>query len=258
MYFKLSILALLILQLFACEESVEGCLDKRAANFDVDAVTACDSCCILPTASLDLSLMFDTLDFFLSKDYPLGIDDTIQLKSFKLAFSEFTFYGLNDPYFLEDTIRNYQPQNRDDYLVLETSTKKTIGHADFLVDVDSFQCRIGLDTIHLNTLKPYIVLNGSSQLVSVIGKMYNDTLDYFKIAEMELEIADSVRQIEVRSVEPAFRTFSADVALTIGQSWSVPLYFDVQKALKGISPDQSNEVLSETIGQNIQDALFVK
>ena len=79
-YFILGFSLLLSIILFTrCEESEPGCLDKNAENFDVQAIDACDTCCILPQVRLDMDLMFDTLPVSLGVDYAFGADTVSQL-----------------------------------------------------------------------------------------------------------------------------------------------------------------------------------
>lgn len=52
----------LLLLLAACYEPAEGCLNRRAANFDLDADFACGGCCTFPQVSLRFESVWPTPD----------------------------------------------------------------------------------------------------------------------------------------------------------------------------------------------------
>lgn len=52
----------LLLLLTACYEPAEGCLNRRAANFDLDADSACDGCCTFPQLTLRFESVWPTPD----------------------------------------------------------------------------------------------------------------------------------------------------------------------------------------------------
>ena len=252
MRYLLSI-AVLVTILLSCEESVDGCLDIRATNFDVAAVTACDSCCTLPTGSLDLVFKFDTLNLSFNTDYPLGVD-TIQLNSIELPFSQFRLLRLGAEFNFIDSILRFSPRMRDDYILVER-VAQSIGHTDFVTLIDSIECRVGIDVDEINQLRPFIDVSSGNNVNLLIANLYDDALDSFIQARMEVQIADSIRAIEIQSIANPTIAFADTVDIVQGQNWTIDWELDVKKMLDGISPENTNEEIGEIISQNLAESI---
>jgi len=250
-------LALIIITLFSCEESVDGCLDIRASNFDVTAVTACDSCCTFPTGSLSLDFRFDTLDLSFNTDYPLG-EDTIQLRSIRLPFSQFKLIRLGEELNLIDSVLRFSPYLRDDYVVIELETAQTIGHTDYVTLIDHIEARVGIDTDEVNQLQPFIDISGGNNVNQLISKMYNDSLMRFAQVIMEVEIEDSIRDLEILSIENPIISLNDTIDILQGRNWTIDWELDVKRMLDGINPTMSNEAIADVIGQNLSGAVQKK
>lgn len=244
----------LVLLLFSCEESVDGCLDIRASNFDVMAVTACDSCCTFPTGSLDIDFRFDTLPLSFNNDFLLG-EDSIQLRSLELPFSQFSLMRLGETFNFIDTILRFTPTMRDDYVLIERANSQTIGRTDFVTQIDSINARVGLDIDELDMLRPFIDVSNGNNVNFLISNMYVDSLDIFVQARMEVEIADSVRSLEILSISNPTIAFADTVNIMQGQNWSIDWDLDVKVLLQGISPNDTNESMAEKISQNIAESI---
>lgn len=99
---------LLLFFLSACYESVEGCLDIAATNFDADADDPCPDCCTFPALSIDFRHRVVTADTFFNLVYVDSVytDDfgnpyrisNIQfyLSNFRLLRADGTELGVTD------------------------------------------------------------------------------------------------------------------------------------------------------------------
>ncbi len=246
-------LAVLVMTLLSCEESVDGCLDIRATNFDVSAVTSCESCCAFPAGSLDLDFKFDTLDLSFNTDYPLGLD-TIQLNSIELPFSKFKLLGSGQEFSFIDSILRFSPRMRDDYVLIER-VAQDIGHTDYVALIDSIECLVGIDVAELNQLRPFIDISSGNNVNLLISNLYDESQDLFVQARMEVEIADSVRFIEIQSIANPMIAFSDTIDILQGRNWRIDWELDVKKMLEGISPEDTNEQIGEIISQNLTQAI---
>lgn len=252
----LSLIGIMFL-IVACESTEEGCLDIRSANFDVNAVMACDSCCVLPTARLDVDLVFDTFDFNFGTQYQLSNGDTFRLRSLRLPFSDFTFRNAIESYQVQDTMLNVEPRTTDDYFIVESSSIATIGFTDFVDRIDSVDCIVGYDRDDLESLQPFIDLHPTVRALEVINRFYVDSTDIYFQAEMSVEIADSVRQLQISNIKNPNLLLAYEVPIepVLGLPWAVPIVVDVNKMMVGIDSTQTNEMMAETIGCNISAAI---
>lgn len=246
------------LSMLACETSEEGCLDIRAANFDVHAVNACDSCCVLPVARLDVDLSYDTLTFRFGTEYQLiDTEDTIRILSFSLPFSEFAFNSSSSRYQVKDTMLNVVPQTLDDYFIIESSAVETIGFTDFVDNINSVDCTVGYDKAKLASLQPFIDLHPTIRALEVTSRFYDDSLDVFFAAELSIEIADSVRLLRIPDIDNSSiqLEYEEPIELALGLPWTVPMNIDLRQMLVGIDPLQTNEMMAETIGANLSASI---
>ena len=248
----------IILLILACEENEDGCLDLRAANFNVNAVTSCDSCCVFPQARLDIDLIFDTLSFNFGTAYPInqGVD-TIRMTAFRLPFSDFVFSNSTTSYQALDTMLNVRPTNKDDFLIIESTSIEPIGFTDFVDVIEAVDFIVGYDRPRLEGLQPFIELHPTIRALEVINRFYVDTTDTYFMAELSVEIGDSLRRLQVSMIQnQSLRIdYEEPIELSLGLPWNVPVNLDVNVMLDGIKPEQTNELMAATIGDNISAAI---
>jgi len=247
------LIIVLLLSSIGCEDSVEGCLQSNASNFDVTAVTPCDDCCELPTVSLDVELGYDTLQLRFGNEYPLNDMDTVKILSFELPLSVFTFHNDGMPREVVDTIIEFQPGKRDDYLSISQSSRYEIGHTDFEVDVDSYSCVLGYDQTELESLKPYVDINVENKVVQLVRNFHNDTIDTYSQLNIILEMADSTRTIQVQDLQNVLKTITLEDNLTFraGQDWAIDMRIDLKRVLAGVTPRLSDAEIAALIGNNL-------
>ena len=79
---------------------------------------------------------------------------------------------------------------------------------------------------------------------------------YF-MAELAVEIGDSLRRLQVSMIQnQSLRIdYEEPIELSLGLPWNVPVNLDVNVMLDGIKPEQTNELMSATIGDNISAAI---
>lgn len=248
---------LLLLSSQGCEESVDGCLQRNAANFDVTAVTACEDCCVLPVVSLDVELAYDTLRLAYGTEYPLNDQDTVTVLSFELPLTNFGFINNGVVTEVVDTLVDFVPRKRDDYVTVSQSTRFEIGHADFDVDFDSFSCILGYDQSELETLKPYVDINPNNKVVQFVRNFHNDTIDSYSQLNMLIEMEDSIRTIQVAELADVVKVIELEERLVASQgiNWQVDMRIDLKQVLSGVTPSLSNEDIALLIGNNLSSSV---
>ncbi len=258
-FFLSSVLFILLLHT-SCEVREPGCLDTRAENFDFDAVDECDSCCVLPSAFLNISYVFDTTDFSFGDTILMESGDTLMINSIQLSFSEFSFMTGSEMLFLTDTIRNEQPLVRDNYLILSSSDRlEQIGRSDFVNEVLTYTCRVGLDPGLTLGLKPFEDISDDSNFINVIEDMYVDSTSTLVQSRMVLTVADSINRdtisLDILNIENPNISVRDTVNVVLGQSWTVNMTMDMAVVIDGIEANQTNELMETTIGNNITRAI---
>lgn len=245
-----------ILILNSCEESVQGCLDLRAGNYDVRAVSSCEDCCVYPIISLDVDFVDqDTVSFSFGTKYELG-DDSISITDFFLAFSEFEFYENGTQYQALDSLPE-MPELKDDYLFIEdNSSRKSIGESKFLITLDSVSMRIGYDIASIRRLGDPSTITDDTKLSTMLGRLYVDTTETYLQAKMSLEIGDSLRLLDFQEIPKPRLGFPEMQELSVGEAWSVELKMNMLKLLEGIKAADTNEELQDKISNNISAATF--
>ncbi len=240
----------------SCEESVDGCLDRRAGNFDVTAVTGCDDCCVFPIVSLDVNFVDqDTVSFSFNTKYEIG-DDSVIVTDFILGFSEFYFYSGTEVYRTLDTVPEMQ-EIKDDFIAIEdASSKKSIGEAKFLVNLDSVSMRLGYDELQVRRIGDPEIITDGTKLSTMLGRLYVDSTDTYLQAKMALEIGDSTRLLDFATIDNPILGFPEAQELIIGQAWSIDFNMDMTKVLQGIRETDTNEELLAKISNNISAAAF--
>jgi hypothetical protein len=160
----------------ACFETTEGCLDIRAANYDVTADDACPDCCTFPVIDINPTYIWDTLSFSLNTKYPLSGDDSIIVRSAHQIISQF------------------------DIVSTQSVSYQSIDTADF--DNTGY---ILADLVVLNfatsnpTSRPSIIINDSIQSISFLQDLaaeINDlTNDFSDFDEIEEIVEDSLYDV---------------------------------------------------------------
>lgn len=254
-----SILVILasILLIWSCETREPGCLDILAENYDVNAITECDSCCLSPSSSLRIGFFYeeDTVAFTFGTKFPFGTD-SIEVDFLQIPFSEFSFIADGEPFPLEDTIRGVTPRVNDDFLILESTDRvEAIGRSNFIINVDSVEFRVGLDPVRTLSLRPFEDITAASNFIDVIEDMYVDSTSTLVQARVRVTIADSTRMLEIMNIGNPEITINSNLLLQRGMPWTVEILMDVRQLLEGINPSDTNEVMAATIGENISSAI---
>ena len=255
--FSVISIGILILVTWSCETRDPGCLDPMAMNFDFNAIDECDSCCVLPSALLNISYVFDTMDFNFGDDIVLADNDTLVINSIQLPFSEFSFRSGTDNLLLTDTIRNQQPLIRDNYLILSSSDRiEPIGRSDFVTQVLEYTCRLGLDPNVSLGLKPFEDIPSASNFINVIEEMYDDSTSTLVQARMTLTLDDSTRNLELLDIIDPNIVVKDTVDIELGRNWTLGMRMDMSILIEGIQASQSNQLMETTISQNISRAIL--
>lgn len=238
--------------LFSCENSDPGCLDLKASNYDVFAVSECDSCCVYPAGKINLAFIYDTSSFTFNTLYPYDGTDSIMISDFQLPLSSFTFFSDGDAYKIRDTIRGQTPRIYDDYILKERSSADiVIGRTSFVTELDSVAFRLGLEKDMVLALRPYEDVDQSTRFINVIDDMYVDSIPRLFQARIKVMIKDSLRELELTDLSAPDLVFSISESLRPGIDWTFPLNIDMRIIVDGIKAEDTNEMMATTISQNL-------
>lgn len=241
--------------LFSCENSDPGCLDLNAENFDVFAVSECDSCCVYPDGNINLAFRYDTMSFSFNTEFAYGDSDTIMVSDFQLPISQFSFYADGKILKVRDTLRGQSPRIYDDYILKKKSSADiAIGKTSFVEEIDSVSFVIGLDESMTLGLRPYEDVDQNSNFIKIIDEMYVDTIEELFQARISLTINDSLKELELKHIEEPSLVFEISETVSPGIEWTFPLNIDMRKVIDGIHPDDTNEVMATTISKNISQS----
>jgi len=255
-----AIFIIVLASLISCEQAEEGCLNINAENFNVNAVSSCDSCCVLPQVNFKLFFTIDTNgvegSFAFNRDYLLENGDTFQINSLQLSFSDFVFKTAGAGVEVEDSIMNLLPRAKDDYIVIENSASiRPIGRLDFVPSVDSIEFELGFDDNFVEAFQPFENIATNSQLFALSQELYVDTTDILYEARFNIELEDSIRLIEIEEIENPRVTFSYDLDLLRGISFTAEFDLNIDSLITGIKATDTNEMIVETIRSNLSNSI---
>lgn len=242
--------------LYSCETSETGCLDLKAENYNVFAVSECDSCCVYPPVKLNTRFRYDTIDqITFGALYPYIAEDSIRINDIEISFSNFQFTSGATSYKVLDSIPGQEPKIYDDFLVIKKASRNVeIGKTDFVDAIDEVSFFIGLDKTLAKGLKPYEEVNTNTNFIEVIEDMYVDTTATLLQARITLVYKDTF-DLTITEIENQEITLFLDTELRSGIPWEVPIDIDIRKMIDGISASDTPEVMEQTIGQNISESV---
>lgn len=241
----------------SCDSREPGCLNIESENYDVNAVSECDSCCVFPLTTLSVGFEYDTFDFSFIDTFPYQGMDSVRISYLQLPFSEFLFIDGAQAYTMSDSIRGEVPKVVDDFLVIEsTNRSEPIGRSAFATRLDSMAFRLGMDPEVTLGLKPFEDVSVASQFIATIEDMYVDSSETLVQARLSLSFGDSVRQLEIMEIIDPVVVLPLDFDIEPGFPWSVGINVDMRTLIEGISPSDTNEMMAATIGQNLSAAIL--
>ena len=240
-----------------CIRDRPGCLDLIAENYDVFAFTECDSCCIYPSATLSAAFKYDTITpFSFTTKYKLSETDSVRVTAIQLSLSDFSFFENGTQLKIIDSLRNESPRIYDDFVLIQTASRsRTIGQTNYLRLIDSISFHAGLDSEVVDNLQPIETVDPDSRFSDLVGSMFVDTTDQLFQMRIDVELADSLREIEIEQLPFQEIGWSTDIQLQAGTGWSIPIYIDIKSLLEGISSEDSNEQISATIAINLSNSI---
>jgi len=231
-------------------------LNQLAENYDVFAVSACDSCCVFPVVKLNTRFRYDTIDqITFGALYPYIADDSVSVIDMELSFSDFHFISGTTTHKILDTIPGEQPRIYDDFLVIKRASRNvTIGHTNFVENIDEVSFNVGLDKDLAEGLKPYEEVNINTQFIEVIEDMYVDSSSTLLQARMTFVYKDTF-ELNITEIENQEITLFLDTEPRPGIPWEVPIDIDIRKMIDGIIASDTQEVIEQTIGRNLSASI---
>ena len=262
--FNISLLAILFFSLNACYETEEGCLNSFANNYSIGADNACDTCCVFPTFSLNLSHSFDTLNFNTSSVYEDDFGQAYRVEELKYFISSIQLSNADgmlvspkDSIEISSLKGNEMvvlKANENYALVNQLSPRFELGEMIANGAYNQIHFSMGLDPCfnHIDTAS----LEESHLLRVNKDSLYINKVEGFVFQRLRLIRDTSTMEsilIEV-SGDDEYEALMIPIAIQIdrGLDVSVSLKLDMKKWLQGIDVknDQKNEILSK-LKQNL-------
>ncbi len=254
---SLSIFVLFI-TIYSCEETEDGCLDLLGANYDVHAVSACDSCCTYPTLRINYRLMYDTLAISTRDTFYIEEKDTFRLKSLQFPISDIQLHGTLEDYEIRDSLKINNLVDKDDYQLLRTAKTYSIGDIRFEDYLDSISLSIGLDSDLLQMYAPYDEIDQNSTLDEVIDSLYVETIEEFNLLKFQFQLADSIRLIEVCCQRPEILQFPLDTSNVGGSNFLINMEVDIKELIGDTKASYTDEQIANILEQNLYNSISIK
>jgi len=249
---------LIILIAISCEDSENGCLDIFSDNFNVNAVTTCDSCCTYPIVKTNFRLYYDSTSVKLVTDTLFfNNEDSLIIHDFKFLTSEYEFLGDNESYTIQDSILIDDNSIKDDFIYIDNLSSYDIGDIRFEDVISQITFRLGIDNNNLDAYVPFDQIDQDSRLDEALDSMYNaqnEKVAYFK---MGIQLGDSIRQIELYDY-PNLLSFNYNTEVSKGFAWTQNMRIELTELLKGITPKSTNEEISSAFKDNIESSLGIQ
>jgi len=256
----------------SCYESVEGCLDSNATNFDVYADDNC--CCTYPTLNVNIikqvngeqftttGLLADTFTNALNQKYQI-IEQSFYISNMVLTYDDGTTSQVLD------TLERPIPQDSDTDVVIEdnfglvrqSSARYSAGHIQQNGLITKVNFIVGL-TDQINMLVPEQMPtshplgsnNSSDHYDADIGYVYIrwiiKPIDVLGVEELTVRLSGSSAAKEI--------TLDASFLTEPGESTEVPLVIDYGKWLEGIDFAADQSVIDAQIAANTTSAFSIQ
>jgi len=247
-----------ILFTLACETTEDGCLDLLSSNYSIHSVSACDSCCTYPTTRFNFRVDYDT---FLSRGlldtFFLDNMDTFFLNDIKLSFTNFLFSDANESYQIRDSVRVGTDFVSDDYLFVDGTGSYNVGDCRFAGETKNISFDLGEDAEVIASYKPFDEIDQSSNLDELIDSMYINVPSQLAMIIVELQLADSIRTLQVSAAESIPLSYSVDIENSEGEPLIFNIRVDVAKLLGEDNSNNTDEELEATIARNLSAAIRI-
>jgi len=258
---KRILIASLLLALFfaSCQETEDGCLDLLSSNYNFNAVSECDSCCIYPNVVFNYRIDYDTsLSRALLDTFELASNDSIFLNSLKLSTGSFTFVGPNNTYRIRDLIKVNDAFIEDDYILAENTTSYTIGQVRYAGQTNSVLFSVGIDSAEVSGWGSLDNIDQRSNLDMLMDSMYLRDTKKVALMRIDLEVADSLRQLVISSDVALDFDRPIDKSNDFGENITVNIRIDLKSLTQDINATLSNIEMEILIADRIAESITIE
>lgn len=255
---RIILLSLVILFYSSCEETVEGCLDLLAENYDFTAVDACQDCCTYPSLSMSLSLMNDTLSFDIGDTLTMNQADSIVIDRFLLLFSEFRLTGLSSEYKVIDSVELRDSFIRDDFAFFDDEGTSVIGDTRFADFLEEFHITLGFSDLFSNLSNEFDNLDQDSRLDEALDSLFIGG-DKYSMAAFTFKYTswDSLHSYQLPNTGETLM-FNIGKEVSAGRDWRLEASIDLQQLFHAIEPELSDESIKEMLANNLSRSINIK
>jgi hypothetical protein len=232
----------------SCYESVDGCLDPEATNYDVNADNECEDCCNLPTFSILMSYLVDGEsyiqgDSFRISQQGLMIEDFhFFVSDIKLIDPEGNEIGYEDDFLIYDQTGSGETITEDFKYFASNQFRGTLENVRYSGFVNEIRFNIGLSERINNYDKDSLEVN--TDLSKVPDSIYVSIQDGYEF--YALHIRDTLDNfIELRETNayplPEIIVILDDVEIRRGFNDELNLFIDFGLLFEGIKLSEMNE-----------------
>ena len=243
----------------ACQETEEGCLDLLSNNFNFEAVSECDSCCVYPDVTLNFRVDYDTvLSRGLLDTFPLDNLDSLFLHDIQLAMGGFTFGSPDGPFRILDSLQVGDTFIKDDFVLAEVQIPYNIGEVRFAGQVDMINFSVGIDASEVASFGNLDNINQDSRLDNLLDSMYVADREEVALLRMNLQLKDSIRQLIISAPDALDFSFPLDRFTELGEDFSFNLRIDLKILTEDLSIELSNDEIEAMIFDKIVSSITIE
>jgi hypothetical protein len=245
-----------LLFISSCYESVEGCLDPSATNFNASADKDC--CCEYPNLNLKTTWMYDTLAFNANSVYENGLGQLFSIKRLDILISEIspsfesTHFPLEDSLTLETFINEAVTiENNISYLSSNTATTST-GKFYSYGTIDQLQFRGGLQDQNINLFSlpndhslsnagNLIQKNDFDSIYALFCVIHRDTIDSIANDTLTLPFYSNLGMADISCI----------IENDLGNNRIVPILVDLKKCFYQLDMQWNNQQMSAWLEDHV-------
>lgn len=232
----------------SCYESVDGCLDPDATNYDVNADNDCDDCCTLPTFSILMSYLVDGESYIQGDSFRVS-QQGLMIEDFHFFISDITLIdpeGNNvdyeDKFLIYDQMAAGESILEDFKYYASNQFRGTLENMRYSGFINKIRFKIGLserintyvkDSLEVNTalsITPDSIYVSSEEGYEFYAFQIRDTMENY---------------IEVREINayplPEINVTLDDVEIRRGFNDELNLFIDFGLLFDGIKLAEMNE-----------------
>ncbi|NNF34664.1 MAG: hypothetical protein HKN68_11170 [Saprospiraceae bacterium] len=245
---ELLFFTLLLSLITSCYESVDGCLDPEATNYDVNADNDCDDCCILPSFNILMSYLVDGESYIDGNSFRVS-QQGLMIEDFHFFISDISLIDpdgnevdYEDEFLIYDQSQSGENITEDFKYFASNQFRGTLENIRYSGFINEIRFNIGL-TERINSYdKDSLEVN--TELSKAPDSVYVSIQEGYEF--YSFQIRDTIENsIEIRETDayplPEINVILDDVEIRRGFNDELNLFIDFGLLFDGINLREMNE-----------------